>query len=109
MKRTITGLVTRVVAVTIVPFSLVSCTDTAVDEEAALAAASSDSSSIVEASFNEDGSVNQPTGYREWVFVGTPLTPNALNDGEAPFPEFHNVYVCGPACKRDPVSGVIGV
>ncbi len=51
------------------------------------------SSEIVRASFNEDGSVNQPTGWREWVFIGTPLTPNALNGGEAPFPEFHNVYI----------------
>ena len=25
--------------------------------------------------------------------MGTPLTPNALNGGAAPFPEFHNVYV----------------
>lgn len=24
---------------------------------------------------------------------GTPLTPNALNGGNAPFPEFHSVYV----------------
>jgi hypothetical protein len=48
---------------------------------------------IVQASFNEDGSVNQPVGWREWVFVGAPLTPNALNGGEAPFPEFHNVYI----------------
>lgn len=31
--------------------------------------------------------------WREWVFVGTPLTPNALNGGEAPFPEFHSVYI----------------
>lgn len=31
--------------------------------------------------------------YREWVFVGTPITPNDLNDGEAAFPEFHNVYM----------------
>ncbi|WP_430417458.1 cytochrome P460 family protein [Parasphingorhabdus sp.] len=51
------------------------------------------SSEIVHASFNEDGSVNQPDGWREWVFVGAPLTPNALNGGEAPFPEFHNVYI----------------
>lgn len=35
--------------------------------------------------------------WREWPYVGTPLTPNALNDGEAPFPEFHSVYI-------DPVS-----
>src|SRR5262249_44956696 len=31
--------------------------------------------------------------YREWVFVGTPITPNDLNDGQAAFPEFHNVYI----------------
>ena len=48
---------------------------------------------VVRAVFNDDGSVNQPTGWREWVFVGAPLTPNALNGGEAPFPEFHNVYI----------------
>ncbi len=56
-------------------------------------AAGSESSDIVQASFNEDGSVNIPTGYRQWVFMGAPLTPNALNGGEAPFPEFHNVYI----------------
>jgi hypothetical protein len=27
------------------------------------------------------------------VFVGSPLTPNALNDGHANFPEYHNVYI----------------
>jgi len=40
-----------------------------------------------------DGVLERPTGYREWVFVGTPLTPNDMNDGKAPFPEFHNVYM----------------
>lgn len=45
------------------------------------------------ASFNDDGSVNQPVNWRKWVFVGSPLTPNALNGGTAPFPEFHNVYI----------------
>ena len=35
----------------------------------------------------------QPTGYREWIYIGTPLTPNDLNPPEAPFPEFHNVYI----------------
>ena len=43
--------------------------------------------------FNPDGKMKLPTGYREWVFVGAPLTPNALNSGKASFPEFHNVYV----------------
>ena len=31
--------------------------------------------------------------WREWVFVGEPLTPNALNGGKANFPEYHNVYI----------------
>ncbi len=42
---------------------------------------------------NSDGNLVRPTGFREWVYVGTPLTPNELNPPEAPFPEFHNVYV----------------
>jgi hypothetical protein len=40
-----------------------------------------------------DGQLDRPTGYREWVFVGTPVTPNDMNDGKAAFPEFHNVYI----------------
>ena len=43
--------------------------------------------------FTPDGKLKQPVGYRKWVYVGTPLTPNDLNDGEAPFPEFHAVYM----------------
>jgi hypothetical protein len=52
-----------------------------------------DAQTVNEANFNEDNSVNAPENWREWVFVGTPLTPNVLNDGEAAFPEFHNVYI----------------
>lgn len=45
-------------------------------------------------SFNEKGELLRPdVRYREWVYVGTPLTPNDLNPPEAPFPEFHNVYI----------------
>jgi len=40
-----------------------------------------------------DGQLERPTGYREWVYVGTPVTPNDLNDGKAAFPEHHNVYI----------------
>jgi hypothetical protein len=43
--------------------------------------------------FTSDGKLKLPAGYREWVFVGAPLTPNALNGGSANFPEFHHVYV----------------
>ena len=34
-----------------------------------------------------------PEGFREWPFLGAPLTPNALNGGEAGFPEYHYVYI----------------
>ena len=37
--------------------------------------------------------LERPAGFREWVYVGTPVTPNDMNDGKAPFPEFHNVYI----------------
>ncbi|MFT4861888.1 MAG: hypothetical protein ACI95C_001100 [Pseudohongiellaceae bacterium] len=40
-----------------------------------------------------NGQLDRPTGYREWVYVGTPVTPNDLNDGKAAFPEHHNVYM----------------
>ncbi len=41
----------------------------------------------------EKGELQRPTGYREWIYVGTPVTPNDMNDGKAPFPEHHNVYI----------------
>ena len=43
--------------------------------------------------FNADGTMQLPTGFRKWVFVGAPLTPNALNNGKANFPEYHHVYI----------------
>lgn len=43
--------------------------------------------------YTADGQAVIPENWRHWVFIGTPLTPNALNGGEAPFPEFHNVYI----------------
>lgn len=45
------------------------------------------------AHFNSVGELIRPTGYREWVFIGAPLTPNDMNNGKAAFPEFHNVYI----------------
>ncbi len=42
---------------------------------------------------NEKGELLRPKGYREWIFIGTPLTPNDMNNGKAAFPEFHNVYI----------------
>ncbi len=43
--------------------------------------------------FNTDGELVRPTGYRKWTYIGTPVTPNDMNGGAAPFPEFHNVYI----------------
>jgi len=53
-------------------------------------AAQTQQSSVV---FNADGTMQLPTGFRKWVFVGAPLTPNGLNDGKANFPEYHHVYI----------------
>jgi Cytochrome P460 len=48
---------------------------------------------IVRAQFDAAGHARAPVDWRRWIFVGTPLTPNALNKGKAAFPEFHNVYI----------------
>ena len=53
-------------------------------------AAQTEQSSAV---FDPDGKVELPTGFRAWVFVGAPLTPNGLNNGKANFPEYHHVYI----------------
>ena len=39
------------------------------------------------------GDLILPKGFERWIYVGSPLTPNALNNGKANFPEFHNVYI----------------
>ncbi|MHA1544536.1 MAG: cytochrome P460 family protein, partial [Alphaproteobacteria bacterium] len=46
-----------------------------------------------EASYTEDGALIRIDGWREWVFIGNPVTPNGLNGGAAPFPESHAVYI----------------
>jgi len=45
------------------------------------------------AKFNAAGETSIPENFREWVFIGAPLTPNGLNGGAAGFPEFHHVYI----------------
>ena len=42
---------------------------------------------------DKEGNLERPTGFREWVYVGTPVTPNDMNNGKAAFPEHHNVYI----------------
>lgn len=45
--------------------------------------------------FDSNGNLELPDPhvFRRWIFVGAPLTPNALNGGHANFPEYHHVYV----------------
>jgi hypothetical protein len=55
--------------------------------------------------FDSQGRMKVPTGFRKWVFVGAPLTPEGLNDGKyncnasgtnctkSNFPEYHHVYI----------------
>lgn len=45
------------------------------------------------AQMGQQRTIEAPEGYREWVYLGTPLTPNDMNGGQAAFPEFHNVYI----------------
>jgi len=54
---------------------------------------------------NADGDLVRPTDYRSWVYVGTPLTPNELNNGKAAFPEFHNVYIDPASYKHYKKTG----
>ena len=41
----------------------------------------------------KNGELERPSGFREWIYVGTPVTPNDMNNGKANFPEFHSVYI----------------
>jgi Cytochrome P460 len=43
--------------------------------------------------YTPSGELILPKNFEKWVFVGAPLTPNALNGGKAMFPEYHNVYI----------------
>lgn len=51
------------------------------------------SSADAPCAFDDTGQLIRPMDYRTWVFVGSPLTPNDMNDGHAAFPEFHHVYI----------------
>ena len=45
------------------------------------------------AKYNAKGELMMLKDYRQWVFVGAPVTPNDMNNGKAAFPEFHHVYI----------------
>ena len=60
---------------------------------ATFASSASGAEPTYEAQFTNDDKLIRPAGWREWVFIGSPVTPNSLNGGEAAFPEFHSVYL----------------
>jgi hypothetical protein len=43
--------------------------------------------------YTKESDLILPKNWRSWVYVGSPLTPDALNNGMAGFPEYHNVYI----------------
>jgi hypothetical protein len=45
------------------------------------------------ATYTAKGELMMLKNYRQWVFVGAPVTPNDMNNGKAAFPEFHHVYI----------------
>ena len=57
------------------------------------------------ASFDAQGNLALPEGYRQWVFVGAPVTPNDMNGGKAAFPEFHHVYIDPGSFKQYQETG----
>ena len=78
-----------------VAIAVVVCTVSA----AAIFAQSPDQSALTRSQYSpqytESGELKLPANsiWRDWVWVGSPLTPNALNGGQAGFPEYHNVYI----------------
>jgi Cytochrome P460 len=43
--------------------------------------------------YTKEGDLILPKNWRSWVYVGSPLTPDGLNDSKEGFPEYHNVYI----------------
>jgi len=56
--------------------------------------------------YAQSGELILPKNVHEWIFVGDPFTPNALNNGKANFPEFHNVYIEPCAYEKYKKTGV---
>jgi hypothetical protein len=81
----------RYVSLTIVALGLIGLAGYVVVTKPVAAAQAEQSSAV----FDSQGNLKLPDPhvFRRWVFVGAPLTPNALNNGKANFPEYHHVYI----------------
>jgi len=79
--------------------------DSGIVNQVSAAQAKKEKSKKPRITFNEKGELIKPKGYRRWTYVGTPLTPNDMNDGNAPFPEFHSVYINPEAYRHYQKTG----
>lgn len=43
--------------------------------------------------YTKEGDLVLPKNWRSWIYVGSPITPDGLNDSKENFPEYHNVYI----------------
>ena len=93
------GLLIAVPAVIVIAI-VIAAINPNTSSEAFAAPPKTNEAKLFSAKFNNDGELVRPTGYRKWTYVGTPLTPNDMNDGAAPFPEFHSVYMNPNAYKH---------
>lgn len=74
--------------------------------DAMAAEAKAEPASFAKPEYTADGALKLPADFEQWVYVGSPLTPNALNGGKANFPEFHNVYIQPGAYREYQRTGV---
>ena len=64
---------------------------------------------IVRASFNADSTINIPTGYRQWMHIGTrykPIGINILDGQQTKTPEIFNAYVEPTAFAAFQATGI---
>ena len=43
--------------------------------------------------YTKEGDLVLPKNWRSWIYLGSPITPDGLNDSKEGFPEYHNVYI----------------
>jgi hypothetical protein len=92
-KNQLANPISRVLLIASIALAITACSKTEPAGGEGTANTSTQSAGGYVAEFTDDGNLVRPENYREWVYVGTPLTPNDMNNGNAPFPEFHNVYI----------------
>ena len=54
---------------------------------------SSGAEAATPARYSTDGDLMLPENWREWVFIGSPTSPDSMNSGEAYQPGFKYVYI----------------